>query len=141
MLLKNIRQRPNFELNVLICCAFALGIAYGLSLDHVLLEMPHWFGLRVQRFCVILMIWTALTQPTAERVIGWTITDAAVLSSSKVFGIWLPEMFSMEVGSFIAYHLWLGHWIAGATTGVAVTQALIALAPGVPYIFIRNKEA
>lgn len=138
--LKDFRQRPNFDLIVLICCAFVLGISYGLSRNHFFLEMPHWYSAQVQRFCVMLMIWTALTQTTAERVIGWTITDAVVISSPTVFGIWLPDLLSMELGSFITYHLSLGRWIAGATAGAAVAQAFIALAPSISNLFERNKK-
>ena len=127
--LSDFSQRPNFDLNVLISCAFVLGIAYGLSRGHFLLDVPPWYSLRLQRFCVVLMIWTALTQTTAERVIGWTITDALALSSPTIFGTWLPELASMDIGPFILYQLNLGAWVAGVTTGIAITQACISIFP------------
>lgn len=113
---------------LLMFCSALFGVAWGLGHERDLIPNPWWFTPALQRFCLILMAWTALLHSDPLQRLFWTITDFVALTAPFICGLVLvPEM---ELPNLINYWVWLGKVSAAAVFGVAVTQAVYSLLPG-----------
>ena len=111
----------------LFFCALIFGLAWGLGNEAELVPSPWWFSPALQRFCVILMGWTALLHADPLQRLFWSVTDAIAISLPYLAGVvFLPQM---EMTIAIDYWLKLGKVSAAAIFGIAVTQAVYSLMP------------
>lgn len=115
-------QRPGL---VLFVCATLFGLAYGLGHEREIVPVPYWFSGNMYRFCLALMVWTALMQRTPLQMLAWSVTDFVVLSLPFFAGVLFAP--SMQMPNLIAYEIAVGKVAAGGVFGVTVCQALISL--------------
>ena len=113
---------------LLLFCSVLFGLAYGLTHERNVVPIPPWYTESLHRFCLLLMMWTALMHSDPLQRLIWSITDCLVLSSPFIAGVAFPV--ASDVSSLIAYELALGKISAGATFGVAITQGVYSLLPG-----------
>lgn len=112
---------------LLFLCATLFGFAWGLSNERAVVPSPFWFTASLQRFCMILMIWTALMHSDPLQRFFWSLTDCVVLSLPFVAGVFFAP--TSDIVSLISYELTLGKLSAGAVFGVAITQGAYSLLP------------
>lgn len=113
---------------LLMFCAALFGMAWGLSHEHGLVPIPHWYTPGLHRFCLLLMGWTALLHADPLQRLFWTITDCVALSLPFLAGTaFVPDL---DFPSLINYWVMLGKVASAATFGIAVTQAVYSLLPG-----------
>ena len=113
---------------LLVFCSALFGMAWGLGHERDLIPAPWWFTPALQRFCLILMAWTALLHADPLQKLFWSITDFVALTLPYFAGILLVP--NMELPSLIDFWVWLGKVSAAAVFGVAMTQAVYSLLPG-----------
>lgn len=116
------------EVALLVFCSALFGMAWGLGHERDLIPSPWWFTPALQRFCLILMAWTALLHADPLQKLFWSITDFVALTLPYFAGILLVP--NMELPALIDFWVWLGKVSAAAVFGVAVTQAVYSLLPG-----------
>lgn len=116
------------DVALLMFCSALFGMAWGLGHERDLVPNPWWFTPALQRFCLILMAWTALLHADPLQRLFWSITDFVALTLPYFAGILLVPY--MELPALIDFWVWLGKVSAAAVFGVAVTQAVYSLLPG-----------
>lgn len=108
-------------------CGVLFGIAYGLSNERSLVPIPAWYTPGLHRFCLALMVWTALTHHDNLHRLIWSFTDSLVLSLPFLAGMLYPPFENMV--RLIDYEIRLGKFCAAATFGIAITQGFYSLIP------------
>ena len=116
------------DVALLVFCSALFGMAWGLGHERDLIPAPWWFTPALQRFCLILMAWTALLHADPLQRLFWSITDFVALTIPYFAGILLVPQ--MDLPALIDFWVWLGKVSAAAVFGVAVTQAVYSLLPG-----------
>lgn len=112
---------------VLFVCALLFGVGYGLGHERLMVPSPEWLSPMRYRFCLAIMVWTALTQRTPVQMLAWTTTDFAVLSMPFFAGIMFVPNLDLE--NLLSYQITLGMLSAGALIGVSVCQGVMSLLP------------
>lgn len=112
---------------LLFFCAALFGFAWGLTHERSVVPSPHWYTPSLQRFCMILMAWTALMHSDPLQRFFWSLTDCLVLSLPFLAGVLFAP--AWDISSLIRYELSLGKIAAGAVFGVAITQGAYSLLP------------
>lgn len=116
------------DVALLVICSALFGMAWGLGHERGLVPNPWWFTPALQRFCLILMAWTALLHSDPLQRLFWSLTDFVALTLPYVAGMVLVPQ--MELPTLINFWVWLGKVSAAAVFGVSVTQAVYSLLPG-----------
>lgn len=115
------------DIALLLFCSALFGFAWGLGHANGLVPSPWWFTPSIYRFCIVLMIWTALLNADPLQRLLWTATDFVALTLPYTAGqLFVPDM---PLSSVIDYWLTLGKVSGAAVFGVAVTQAVYSLLP------------
>ncbi len=113
---------------LLMFCSALFGLAWGLGYERGLIPNPWWFTPSLQRFCLILMGWTALLHSDPIQRLFWSITDFVALTLPFFAGlVFVPQM---ALPALIDYWVLLGKVSAAAVFGIAITQAIYSLLPG-----------
>ena len=113
---------------LLVFCGALFGLAWGLGNETELVPSPWWFSPALQRFCLLLMGWTALFHADPLQRLFWSVTDFVALTLPFFAGMtFVPDM---DLNAIIDYWLKVGKISAGVVFGVAITQAVYSLLPG-----------
>ena len=88
---------------LLFFCAALFGFAWGLTHERSVVPSPHWYTPSLQRFCMILMAWTALMHSDPLQRFFWSLTDCLVLSLPFLAGVLFALMLGAQVLSPV-YH-------------------------------------
>lgn len=116
------------DVALLMFCSALFGMAWGFGHGSSLVPNPWWFTPTLQRFCLILMAWTALLHSDPLQRLFWSLTDFVALTLPYFAGIVLVPQ--MELPTLITFWVWLGKVSAAAVFGISVTQAVYSLLPG-----------
>ena len=105
--------------------AFLLGVATILQMDRAPMPAPDWYSPSFHRSCLLLLIWTALTESDPVRRIVWVLIDVLIL-------LWpwlLMRMLALpiDVSTWLYLLPWLGRAFAGAMLGAALVQSFYSL--------------
>ena len=112
---------------LLFFCAALFGFAWGLTHERSVVPSPHWYTSSLQRFCMVLMAWTALMHSDPIQRFFWSLTDCLVLSLPFLAGVLFAP--AWDISHLILYEVSLGKIAAGAVFGVAITQGAYSLLP------------
>ena len=116
------------ETLLLMFCSALFGVAWGLNHERGLIPNPWWFTPALERFCLVLMGWTALLHADPLQKLFWSVTDFAAITLPYFAGVlWVP---AIDLPVLISYWVSLGKVASAVVFGVAVTQAIYSLLPG-----------